>query len=461
MGTEAAPARRLALSMLVRSRDREAQGMERTLEEARQRGDISGVDASLAQEIALGVSRQRRWLEHLLHRYLHHPMPRQADKVQEALLTGIYQAVFLDRIPAHTVVDETVKLVAAARTETGYRGLANAIMRKVVAEPKGSLLPTDSDPWTLRYSVPDWLASEAGQVYRDDELRAFFAASNEPAPLALRIVQRPGAIEAEALMERLRGEIVDATHAVPDVAQGRHLADCIIVRGRGVVPAQLPSFRQGLVTAEDEGAQIAACFAGARRESRILDLCAAPGGKTAHLADLAERAPGLLVASDLEEAKLVRLRDTMQRLGLEGIVRTELADRLSPADFPGLFDIVLVDAPCSALGTLRRHPEARWRHQAANIRALAKNQLRILDRAREFVAPGGTLLYSVCTFTRPETDAVADRFLELHPEFAPAAAPEGLPFDDAPLRTAPGRWRTATHRDGCDTFFIARFRRGE
>lgn len=459
-GGEATASRRIALRMVSSSRAPDGATMVHVLEQARDRGEINALDAGLAQEIARGVSRQRRWLEHVLARYLHKPLPKQAAAVQDALLIGLYQALFLERIPSHTIVDETVKLVKSTRTETGYHGLANAIMRRVVREQRADLLPGENEPWLLRYSVPEWLASEAGQVFQNGNARDFFAASNESAPLNLRIVHRPGVPSPEVLAERLRGETVDLTGAVPEIGAGRFLKDCLVVQGRGVSPGHLPSFRQGLVTAEDEGAQIVGLLAGARPGMRILDLCASPGGKASHLADLAERRFARFVATDVDEEKLQRLRETLQRLDLAESIELKLESALDAPEFREAFDLVVVDAPCSSLGTLRRHPEVRWRQKVSNIRALARQQREILDRAASFVAPGGHLLYSVCTFTRQETDLVREHFLSTHGvEFEAAGEPEGMPVDAAGFRDGSGAWRILTHRDRVDTFYVARFRR--
>ncbi|CAN5333352.1 16S rRNA (cytosine(967)-C(5))-methyltransferase RsmB [soil metagenome] len=453
------PARRAALGMLVSSLSPKAPGMDQFLDDARRHSPLSSLDASLAQELAYGVSRQRRWLEIVLARYLDRPLPKQAVHVHEALLIGIYQAIFLDRVPAHTIVDEGVRLVGEARTEASYRGLVNAILRRVVAEDRAALLPAETDSWMLRHSVPEWLASEAGQIYRGGELVEFFAASNQSAPLNLRVVARADAPEASVLAERLRGEIVDVTHQTPDVEPGRFAPDCITVRGRGVSPDFLPSFRRGLVTAEDEAAQIVGWLCGAQPGMAILDLCASPGGKTSHLADLAERRPARLLATDVNEQKLARMRETLARLGLEKIVETALAGTVTEETHRNAFDLVLVDAPCSALGILRRHPEVRWRRTTRDLRFLARTQSELLSKAAPLVKPAGHLMYSVCTFTRAETDQVVRGFLEANKDFRMAAAPKGLPFDEKEFRVGEGTWRTSPHKHGCDAFFVARFER--
>lgn len=457
------PARELALRLLLLADDASAPGLDALLADARATNQYSRADLSLAREIAAGVCRHRRWLEQLLDRFLHHPLPAGAARVRTALLAGLYQAVYLDRIPAHTLVDETVRLVGTVRTEAAYRGLANAIMRRVVVTPREELIEPPDLTWPIRHSVPDWLASEAGQVLGNGEAEALFAALNEHAPLSLRLTAQEPRLAPAQLVDRLRGEIVDAVGRVVEVGPGRLLADNIAVRARGLDPESLPSFQAGLLTAEDEGAEVVGWLAGPRPGDRLLDLCASPGGKTSHLADLTGRRHARLVASDVSERKLDRLRGTLRRLGLESQVEVRLADSLAAdGELAGSFDVVLVDAPCSGLGTLRRHPEIRWRRSPAAIRALARQQRELLTHAARFVAPGGHLIYSVCTFNRAETDGVADAFAAEHANFSPAPAPEGLPFDSAALSTGrPGRWRTWTHRDGCDSFFIARWQRAQ
>ncbi len=458
----AAPARTLALAMLKEVRNPRGRGMDAVLEHARRSGQIGAQDVALAREIAYGVCRRRRWLEEILARYVHRPLPSGAVRVHEALLCGIFQAIYLHRIPPHSIVDETVRLTGQVRTEAGYRRLANAVMRRIVETPRAELLPGPDVSWPVRESMPDWLASEAGQVLPTNELHQFFAALNEQAPLSLRIT-RPAAESPEVpIEERLRGEVVDLTHALPEIAPGRFLPECLHVRARGLSPEYLPLFQRGFVTAEDEGAQFAGWLAGPRPGMSVLDLCASPGGKTAHLLDLMDRRPARFVATDVGEEKLDRLRETLDRLALRPLVETREVSTLPEHYEPATFDLVLVDAPCTGLGTLRRHPEIRWRRSPRQVRELAQTQAELLRQAATWVRPGGTILYSVCTFTVLETDRVIDEFLhENTPAFTPAEAPEALPFDTAPFSAGPGKWRTFTHRHACDTFYVAKLQRAQ
>lgn len=446
--------------MLAQAHDPKAPGMDTWLDEARHRGEISPQDAALAREIAYGVCRHRRRLEKAVDRYLERPLSRGAWLVYETLLIGAYQAIYLERVPSHSIVDESVRLVASARTEATYRGLVNAIMRRIVEEYRESGSPPGEDAgnWLMRHSVPDWLASEGGQIYRNSANERFFEASNEPAPLQLRVTQQAEGLSLEELEERLRGEIVDVTHSVPEIERGRFLKDCFTIRGRGIAPEYLPSFRKGLLTAEDEGGQIAGWLTGAAPGMKILDLCASPGGKAAHMMDLTRR-EARIVACDVSEQKLQRLRETLQRVGSVHRCELAMAEEMTAERYAEVFDLALVDAPCSGLGTLRRHPEIRWRRSTRDLRALARQQSDLLEQAAPLVAVGGTLVYTLCTFTVAETDDVVTRFLDSHREFRLTGPPEGLPFDEKAFRVGDGRWRTAPHLHGCDGFFIARFRK--
>lgn len=455
----ASPARRVALEMLKAAWRVKSPGMDAALEDAR--GTLDPRDAALARELAYGVVRHRFWLETVLNDFLEMPLAEENRPLTDAFLLGIYQALYLDRIPAHTVVDETVKLVASTSPSEGHRRLANAIMRKITGGSRGDLLPTRATPFPMRESIPEWIVAEADLVLHKAELDAFFSASNQPAPLALRPVHRPGAPSLEELKLRLRGELLSAVGEEPTLTTGRLLDECLLLHGRAINPDLLPAFREGLVTAEDEGGQVVGWLASPEPGMRVLDLCASPGGKTAHLADLAERRTAHFLATDASEGKLIRLTQTLERLGLTDVVTTGLADPLRRSEeLRETFDLVLVDAPCSGLGTLRRHPEIRWRRTPEDLRALARQQGELLRRGAKMLRPGGTLVYSVCTFTKQETDGVCDAFLkELGHRYEPAPAPDTLPFDAAALEAGEGRWRTWPHRNGCDAFFVARFRR--
>lgn len=440
------PARTLALRLIAEVAKPHGRSIEQLLETERRHHRPD--DAGLAREIAAGVCRRRLWLEHVLARFVERPFGPADHAAHDALLMGIYQAAYLDRIPAHTIVDETVELVGVRSPQ--LRALSNAVMRKVVALSKEELLPAYEDSIELRFGLPGGLVEEIEHVLPNPaECEAFCASIEEPAPLCLRRVARPGVGPTDEALREAGAE--------PDTL----IPGSFIVDSRSVSPTTIPGFADGFLTVEDTGGQIAGYLAGAKPGDRILDLCAAPGGKTAHLADVAERRAARIVACDISEKKLELLRSTLVRLGLEESVERRLSEDVLENELDGSFDLVLVDAPCSGLGTLRRHPEIRWRRDDEAITKLSATQSKLLEAAARLVAQGGTLVYSVCTFTKRETDDVADQFQRtLGKRFSPAMAPEGLPFDAARFSAGMGRWRTWSHRDGCDAFFVARWRRG-
>jgi len=438
-GRPAAPARIAAAVVLSTIDDPRAPGFDEQLDDAAE--DLSREDAALAREIAFGVARHRLALRATVGRWIQRPLPFDAADAELALLMGAFQHIHLSRVPAHAIVDDTVRLVAATRGGERFRGLANAVMRRVTERPPEELLPREDAPMGLRHSMPEWIIDEARAAF-GDEAEAFLAASNIPAPLCLRVRAAGGG----PLEEQLTGRCIPAR-------PGALLADARILDARGFAVGELPAFQEGLVTVEDEGAQVAAELAGRGASGRFLDLCASPGGKTAHLADLAPRAS--IVATDVSEWKLRRLRETLARLRLTERVDVRLAESLGDERF----DLVLVDAPCSGLGTLRRHPEIRWRRDAESIERQAEAQIALLRRASGFVAPGGLLAYTLCTIAEAEGPAVVRAFLADASGFRPDDAPDGLAFDAGALSIGPGTWRTTPHRHGCDGFFVARMRR--
>ncbi|MDK2973044.1 MAG: rRNA (cytosine967-C5)-methyltransferase [Candidatus Sumerlaeota bacterium] len=454
-GRPASPARRAALDASLRARNPRTPGLDILVEESCVRAGAAHADAALAREIAYGVARHRLWLEHLLAQRVERPLAEFAPGVHETLLAGIFQHVFLDRIPAHALVDESVRLAVAQKGGERLRGLVNAVMRRITEQAPEDLRPHHDAAWRLRCSVPDLVAAEVVAAIGEERAEAFFAAAQETAPLCLRLRGDLDAVRAEIL-----AELPQASGEVPSFAEGRLTPECFSIRQRGFSPDQLTAFREGRCTVEDEGAQAACLLAlGNERPARVLDLCAAPGGKTAHLADILPGAA--LTACDVSERKLARLRQTLERLGLAGRTNVSLSEPILGTEQNGGFGFVLVDAPCSGLGTLRRHPEIRHRRSEEDFENLARCQYDLLHRAARLVDPGGVLAYTVCTVGRRECEAVVDRFLVLHPEFASAPETGAMPFDAGAVAAGPGCWRLLTNEWGCDGFFVARFRRIE
>jgi 16S rRNA (cytosine967-C5)-methyltransferase len=361
-------------------------------------GDARGLDArdrALAKRLVFGTVQRRATLDWIIDRHVDRKLEPQ---VRAALLLGLYQLLYTD-VPAHAAVAESVEL---AKPSPGAK-LVNAVLRKVQRE--GVELPSDADPAgaAVRHSHPEWLVRMWWDWLGAEETRALLEADNRPAELALRI-------------NPLAGVDVDL--------EGRREDDALVVEGPLDVLAH-PLYAAGAITPQSRASQRVARAVDPQPGERVLDLCAAPGGKTTHLAALmGDR--GEIVAVERHPQRAKALAAQAQRLHAKS-VRIVVADAkdVSPQTLGGTFDRVLVDPPCSGLGTLRTHPDLRWRASPEAIEALRREQEAIVDAARSVLAPGGRLVYSTCTLS-PREEVVAGEAI-----------------------------RTLPHRDDTDGFYIA------
>ena len=296
-------------------------------------------------------------------------------------------------------------------------------------------------------SHPRWLIEMWREQFGVGESRRLMEANNQEAPLVLRANRLR--ITRDALVQRLCAGGVDAR-------PGGWSPAAVRLRG-SASPADLPEFRQGLCQVQGEASQAVGLLVDPGPGMRVLDVCAAPGGKTTHMAELMD-GRGEFVAGDVSERGLARLADNARRLGLD-CIRPEAGDATEalPGE-PGAFHRVLVDAPCSGLGTLRAHPEIRWRRTGRDLRRLAALQARILDQAALRVRPGGVLVYATCTLSRVENEQVVESFLERHGDFAVEDAGACLP-ESMRSMTAGRYFLALPHRHDTDGFFAARMSR--
>jgi 16S rRNA (cytosine967-C5)-methyltransferase len=363
---------------------------------------LDGRDRAFATDLVYGTLREQRRLDALLAPATDRPIARLDPPVRAALRVGAYQLVH--GAPAHAAVGETVATVPRRA-----RGFANAVLRRV----SGSGPPwPEPDDLATRYSYPDWIVDEVRALVGDEgALEAVLAAGNQPAALTLRANARrttPGGLMAEL-------EAGGAT-----VVRGALVPDAVLVRGAGD-PAMLPAVAEGRATPQDQASQAVVALAGPAPGDRVLDVAAAPGGKATGLAERVGDG-GFVAAADVDAGRLRLVRDAVRRLGL-GNVATLRADGRRLPVAPGGFDVVLVDAPCTGLGVLRRRPEARWRTRPDAVPGLAALQRELLREAARAVRPGGRLVYSVCTLTAPETVGVAEWASGALTGFVPAGRP--------------------------------------
>lgn len=403
-------------------------------------------DGALLTEIVYGVLRRRRSLDHAIGRAAARPIAEVDRPVLSALRVGAYSILYLDRIPDFAAVDTAVRLAKEAGSARAA-GFVNGVLRAVARSGRALLPPEpargDVAALALRTSNLEWWTSRVVARLGWDEAARLLEAHNAPADATLSPAPRAGG--TEGLASALTAE---------DVATRPGRFDPAALRVVAGVPQRTRAFRDGLFWIQDEGSRLAAGVLGPTVGPRVADLCAAPGGKTALLAS--RLAPGgVVVAADLRPGRLRRLVATVRRLGLPGVRPVALDARNASATLAGPFDEVLVDAPCSGTGTLRRHPEIRYRLEPAHLSALAARQRRILEGAAPLVAAGGRLAYAVCSMEPDEGEEVVASFLAGHPEFERADPRPYLP--DA-ARACVGRdlaLRTTPLDDGMDGFFAA------
>jgi 16S rRNA (cytosine967-C5)-methyltransferase len=404
-----APARRAAFEVLRRVFEDEAYA-DRALREAA--AGLDARDQALAQRLAYGAVQRARTLDHLIEAAGRRPVRKLDQPVRAALRLGAYQLVFLDGIPRYAAVNESVELVRGSGLERGVP-FANAVLRRI-GEQGRALVDglTDGTPAeaALRHSYPDWIAEVWWRELGAEGARALMRAQNEAPETAVRLV---------------RGEIDGVPDSeVPGAWRVERVDEAALAEGR--------------IWPQSRGSQLVGHVVGARDRDRILDLCAAPGGKASMLA-------GDVVAVEVNPARARELEENVVRLGASN-VRVVCADGLAlPPDLTG-FDRALVDAPCSGLGVLAARPDLRWRAEP-----LPELQLALLRAAVERVRPGGIIVYSVCTVNADECEAVVDAS-GLEPE------PLGAEWPHFVHARRPEFLQTLPHVHGTSGFFVARLR---
>lgn len=442
--------RRLAFDILER-----VQGggfADRTLDAALQRyPQLDPRDRGLATELVYGVLRQQGRLDYALARFCKQPLAKLENRVLFLLRLGAYQILCLDRVPDSAAVDTTVQLTRQLKLERAT-GFVNGILRALargrdqLSWPKADRDPLGHLQHTL--SLPQWLAQRWLQELGGEEARQLAGSLLEPAPFSVRV---------NTLKTDRASFLAALTGAGHHGEATRFAPEGVIIRERSQAP--LPGDAEGLYQVQDEASMLIAHLLAPQPGERLLDACAAPGGKTTHLAALTGNR-ATITALDLYPQRTRLVEQGAARLGCAGIT-ARTWDLTLPPPFlpPESCDGVLVDAPCSGLGVLRRNPEARWRLQPADIVVLAERQAMILKQAAALVKPGGRLLYAVCTVTPEETDRQVADFLARHPDFRLQSLADTVPEHWRDLLDEQGCLRSWPHRFGLDGFFAARLLR--
>jgi 16S rRNA (cytosine967-C5)-methyltransferase len=391
-------------------------------------------DRALVRKLAATVLRRIGTLRHVLRQFLASDFPKDAPRVETVLLVGAAQILFLD-VPDHAAVDLSVRLVQADRRAAKYPGLINAVLRRVTREGPDLLRTLDAVP----LDTPAWLFERWKRHYGEAAARAIAVAHGHEPPLDLTVKS-----DAESWAQRLRGRMLPTGSIRTDT---------------GGLVSLLPGYSEGAWWVQDAAAALPARMLGDVAGKRVADLCAAPGGKTLQLA----HAGAQVTAVDRSANRLVRLRENLIRLALHAdMIAADVTEWQG-----GPFDAVLVDAPCSSTGTIRRHPDVAWLKQEADIVQLSGLQRRLLDRAAALVQPGGLIVYCVCSLEPEEGEQQIEALLAREPALRRVPLEAGeiagtAEFINAAgdLRTLPSHWPDPEPRlSGLDGFFAARLRR--
>jgi 16S rRNA (cytosine967-C5)-methyltransferase len=416
---------------------------------------VKPADAALATEITLGVLRWRRLLDFLLERHLKKPISRLDLPVMLALRIGLYQLRFLDKVPARAAINESVELVKSAR-KSSAAGLVNAVLRKVESEAQSAaetFLPPDlplSERLGILHSHPTWLVERWLLRLGEQQAVALLRANNQTPKLSC------------AVQDFSRHEEVLASLAKAGLRTqpGMVLRNAFSVSGGS--PVQTEAFRAGQISIQDEASQAVSLLLAVQAGNRVLDLCAAPGGKTAALIRAAG-STGAVIAADRHSHRLAAMRVQLDRVAAGRAHLVEL-DAEQPLPFHGQFDRILLDAPCSGTGTLARHPEIRWRLQLNQLAESHKHQVSMLRMALMQLAAGGRLVYSTCSMEPEENEEVVEEVLRDTPsvrrlpraEVAEAVSPHlAAGIDPDTLFDAGGYFRTSPPLHHTDGFFAA------
>ncbi len=435
-----ADARHTALDVLVRVEQGAAS--DRALDRALQQRRLERRDRALATELVYGVLRRRATLDATIARHSRRPLEKLDFAVLAGLRLGVYQVLFLDRVPAHAAVDSAVEAVKARTPKAG--GFVNGILRAFLRErsAQGSVERLDERDWAARLDVPQWWAERWLDRYGEAPSEDWFAAALRPLPLVLR--RHPRVVDKDQLVRELAAEGVE-------VEESGHAPGSLVVTAGNPVGSDL--LAAGSFSLRSDASQLVASLLPADTSGRVLDACAGRGGKSIQVAE--DTAADMVVAHDLSVWRLAACRAAARRAGTPE-VRVVAGDLLQPGTFRTTFSTILVDAPCSGLGTVRRRPELKWRNDPQRLERLAELQRQLLTNAAALLADDGLLLYVTCSTEPEENERVVEAVVEATPDLV------GEAVDDhaaGAFVAADGYFRTYPEYPELDGFFAAVIRR--
>ncbi|PYI54348.1 16S rRNA (cytosine(967)-C(5))-methyltransferase RsmB [Paenibacillus flagellatus] len=445
-------ARELALDVLTRV-ETEGAYSNLLLNQALQRSRPDKPDAALATELVYGTIQRRNTIDYFLDRFVAKGVAKLEPWVRNLLRLSFYQLHNLDRIPEHAAVNEAVN-IAKRKGHAGISGMVNGVLRNVIRRKSELTVPAGLPAVSriaLEHSHPEWLVADWIRRFGEETAESVCRSNNEPPHTSVRVNALK--LSRDELLERLASAGCEAR---PSALSGAG----VIVAGGGNM-ALTPWYAGGELSVQDESSMLVAEMVDARPGMSVLDCCAAPGGKTAHMAERMNDT-GRIVACDIHEHKRALIEEQAKRLGLRSVETRTIDARKLAETFGGgaAFDRILLDAPCSGLGVIRRKPDIKWAKRPEDVAEIAALQRELLAGVAGLLAPGGVLVYSTCTIAEEENERVVESFLRDHPAFEPDMPPVEL-LDRLPKDVvgASGAVTILPHRFGSDGFFIARLRR--
>lgn len=446
-----ATARETALDVLVRV-EQEGAYSNLLLNASLQKAGLSREDAGLATELVYGTISRLNTLDFILEDFVSKGTRKLQPWVRCLLRMSLYQIVYLDRIPPHAAVNEAVNL-AKKRGHQGISGMVNGVLRSALRAGELPKLPEaldDAERISLKHSHPLWMVKDWIRQYGQAAAEDICRANNEPPAVSVRV--NTTMTTRDKLLEEMRSEGLEAAPS-PLSPYG------IVVKGGGNL-ALSSWYRDGVLSIQDESSMLVAEAVAPEPGMTVLDCCSAPGGKTSHMAELMKDR-GTVIASDLHEHKVSLVREQAQRLGLESVkaIATDallLKERYAPMTF----DRILLDAPCSGLGVIRRKPDLKWSKSSEDVASISELQRELLESVSGLLKPGGVLVYSTCTIESAENEETVGDFLRRNPQFTSADrdTPLGGRLRDLLSSDAPGI-QILPHHFGSDGFYIAALRR--
>lgn len=403
---------------------------------------LSVVDKGLLTELVYGTVQYRLTLEYIIKDKL---KGRVKGWVKRLLMMSVYQMFYLDKIPSHAIINEAVNI---AKIKGGHKtsGMVNAILRAIQREgqPDFNLIKDDSKKLSLMYSLPEWLAQRWIEQYG-------YQATQELAQASLTRPQQT--IRVNTHLTNIDKVITELNKLNYKVQRSDYIDECLFIIGQPIIHQKL--FQEGWVSLQDESSMFVANIIEPQHNQVILDVCAAPGGKSMHLAEKLNNT-GHVIACDIHEHKLKLIKENMSRLHLTNMTTKQYDAVTTSTNFKDQqFDVVLVDAPCSGLGVLRRKPEIKYSRSLEDIHSLSQLQLEILSSASKVVKIGGSLVYSTCTIDNEENTQVIAQFLQQYPNFKR----QTLPIKYQDLSDEHGDIQLMPHIHNMDGFYIAKLTR--